>query len=170
MRSGSFRALGLEKRRPTNPAIVIPLVGMLQVFVFLFLPSIPAIQAARPEWLVYAFFASVGLAIVSGIAFTIVRFKSPPVGDYDVSYVNEKDHGGALKLTYTNTNGELREGLTVKTLRAYPHPLWKPGSTLMLQVQGTKCYLGIIFVSPRLALALAFPSLEEMNQVYEQLK
>jgi hypothetical protein len=170
LNEGSFEATGLEHRNFGDPAVFLPTIGMLQVLVALAILASHVVPGTYAEVLVISFFISIGIMILSGAVNLVVRATSPPAGKYLVHFVDERRSGSNLTISYENTRGKSRVRLIVKNVKAYHHPLFKPGVRFIRLVTGTKCYVDVIFENSNLGLALGFPSEEEMNKVYEQIK
>ena len=169
MKSGTVHALGYESRLVTNPASFLPLLGALQFLVFLFLDTFPWIRLT--EFFQESFLVSFGLMLVSIV--TMWLLPRSPTGSYDVSYVDNRDSGGNLIVSYVDSKGRKRTDLLIDRVRAYPkRPLTRKakGGPWELRISQTVSSMAIGFKHPRICLALGFYSVEEMVRAYEQLR
>jgi hypothetical protein len=173
-KSGHFQAIGWEGGISRIGAIsyLVLLLGSLQFLVFLFLPEFPSFG---PISSVSFFYLSLAISIssIAGLFMSGIRF-TRVVGAYDVSFEDHRQEGKNLELTYLSQRGIKRVSVPVTGMQPHPKsPLYRPTfSRGVSYVSGTKASLTIKLEHKGgpLRLELGFPSVEEMNIVYEQLR
>lgn len=167
MKAGSFQAAGYEAMQVTNPFFLLPFIGALQFLLLILLDVLPSIR-----WLlIELFWPSLAICAVSFVVLIVQRLTSNPTGNLEVSFLDDRDNGGALKFSYINSKGRKRVSLVPKKIVVDSRsPLLRKGGRMFFPVAGTKASMTIFFGSPRIALALGFPSQEEMERVYAGLK
>ncbi|MGD0476931.1 MAG: hypothetical protein ABSB29_02050 [Nitrososphaerales archaeon] len=112
------------------------------------------------------------VAVISIAIFIALRRYEPPIGTLEVSYVDRRDTGGTLQLSYTNSRGERRTHVAVVEVKAFPtKPLYKKSGQTYLPLEGTSASMMVRFENmKRLDLLLGFPTVDEMLKVYSHLK
>ena len=89
---------------------------------------------------------------------------------YEVHYSNNHDTGGGVEIVYTDLKSTKQKTLSVKTLKPMPNdPLMTKAGKAVYSVKGTVCSLLILPEVGRYNLQLGFPSVEEMNKIYQEL-
>jgi hypothetical protein len=169
MKQGSFETLAFEHRRASAPAFAIPFLGVLQ---FLWVPVaflIPWVRQTYLGSLTYPFFFSLGIFVVSAFILTTDRARTPPVALCRISYHNNMESGGSLKLTYQNSKGKMRKGVVASVVKTSDRPLLRAGMKFLLPAKDTTCYMVIRIAQPRVYLDVGFATAKEMNAVYERL-
>jgi hypothetical protein len=170
MKQGSFEALAYEHRRPSDLAFALPFLGVVQ---FLWVPVaylIPWIRQTYSGSLTYPSFASIALFVVSAFILTTDRGRTPPVALCKISYHNNRDSGGLLKLDYQNSRGMMRKGVVAGVVKSADRPLLRRGMKFILPVKDTTCYLVLRIARPRVYLDVGFTTTKEMNAIFERLK
>jgi hypothetical protein len=170
MKQGSFEALAFEHRRPSAPAFAIPFLGVLQ---FLWVPVaffIPWVRQTYLGFLTYPFIVSIGIFVVSAFILTTDRARTPPAALCKISYHNDTESGGSLKLTYQNSRGKMRKGVVASIVKTSDRPLLRGGMRFILPAKDTTCYMVIRIARPRVYLDVGFATTKEMNSVYERLR
>ncbi len=172
MKSGSFQAIGFEGgySRSGNASFFLLLIGALQFLALTYL-GFPAIGPLDMEN-VFLISLVVTVGCLIGLLATSLQAKRL-IGTFDVAYVDRRDDGGELELTYAMKDRASRDSLAVEKVEAFPGaPLAVPTFQRGLNyAPGTEAHLAIRFKRKggRLRLELGFPSSEEMDEVYRQL-
>jgi hypothetical protein len=169
---GSFEAVGWEGA-VLGPSVYLPLIGVLQFLVLLFL------SAAGPWSLSVYEQLSVPSFVVLLCSFLILgilgwrRSRPSAVETYKVSFKDERDEGRQLELCYENAKGVRRESAIVKSVAPTPFGLQQGRFGRVVHtrpVPYASAAFTIRFKNLRGGLALGFDSLEEMSAIYSKLK
>lgn len=167
MKRGTFRALGYDEMEFTNRSNLLPLVGIFQVlFVLLFLAGTSIVTNGRELIVV-----SLVVMLVSVIYLGTSLFSKDSPALLEVSYEDNRDEGGSLRLSYVTKRGKRRKNLLVKTVEEHANnPLTYMKYNLDLPVSGTQSSLSVRFSNRRLVLELGFSSATDMEAVSGILK
>ena len=189
MASGKFEAIAYEEKSLRDPSLALPLVGVLQVFVFLGLDGYLLAPYARlcsscyyqecfnacfPWWVpifINAFLVSLLVMVASFVALGVWRLKRVPPGNCEFTFDDRRDVGGVLTLSYANSKGKKRDSLAVTKVKAFANrPLMRTRGKFEVPVEGTESSMDISFKGAHFGLFLGFPDPNSMDDAYERLK
>jgi hypothetical protein len=174
-RSGSFRAVGWVERSPNPLWAVILIIGVLQfpiswyVFVYIQAPS----SAVAEFYTAYLGLPSIYLLGASGIfilGLPILSLLLDRLHSFEVSFEDKRDVGQGLELSYTLHGRAVVGPLKIRSVDGRRTGLYRSMGRFARPVKGTAATIGISFVNKRNRLVLGFPSVEEMESIYDELK
>lgn len=168
MKSTNFRAVGFETEW-SFPADLFSWVGIGQ---FLILLVYIQLTNVAPPFFDVVFPISLGLLVVAmGVLWVAGPHFRGPVMTFDIQVTDKRDEGGALELSYVDSEGVKRDGVRVNSVRARPRQiLVRPILQAPNPVKGTNASLSVKFAQRRGGLELGFTSAMELNEVYLKLR
>ncbi|MGD0476934.1 MAG: hypothetical protein ABSB29_02065 [Nitrososphaerales archaeon] len=167
-KTGSFQAIGWEATAPTLK-FFLPLAGVLQIFGVVFLSEMGSWYLDVAERIL---FPSLLVLVVSFLVLgvqAVVSTRSSLVGTYLVSFIDRREEGGKLELSFEKARGRKRGLMVVESVAAKQGRLYRPGYRFPHPVEGTSASIKVKFEGHQGGLELGFASIEKMNEVYLQL-
>ncbi len=168
--TGSFHALGWEAGGPYK-LFLLSLVGIIQFFAVVLLSQFGHSYKSIYDDTIFPSLIIMGVSLVIFGAISAYSSRPHLIREYDVTFEDRRSEGGTLRLSYTDSKGLRRES-AVKSVKAEHGPLFRPMFTAggTMSVGETKAAMVLTFSDRHERLELGFPSLEEMEKVYEQIK
>lgn len=170
---GSFSAIGYEELKPSSPVFFLPYVGLIQLALVLEF-SVQGISHVlfEPFPLIGSLFPlSVTIFALSLILILGQRLFSQSPSTMTIEYLDLREGGGPLTLSYKTSSGKSRESLVVKKVEDFPGiPLERMEIAVLTRIRGSRASMRVSFSKPKVYLQLGFESDDQMHEAYQKLK